>query len=75
MKRLAPSESGPKFRAQIRHYHRTNTTSGEGSWDQWVDGGRSGNLGNRLAIAKRVSIVLAVLVALGALIVGFINIA
>jgi hypothetical protein len=75
MKRLAPSESGPKFRAQIRHYHRSNTTSGEGSWDHWVDGGASGNGGNRMAKVRRVAIVVVVLAALGALVAGFMNIA
>jgi hypothetical protein len=75
MKRLAPSDSGPKFRAQIRHYHRTSSTSGEGSWDQWVDGSASGGIGKRLAKARRVAIVIVVLAALGALIAGFINIA
>lgn len=75
MKRLAPSESGPKFRAQIRHYHRSSTPSGEGSWERWVDGGGSGKVGNRLAMVRKVTIILAVLAALGALIAGFINIA
>ncbi len=75
MKRLAPSDSGPKFRAQIRHYHRSTPTSSEDSWDKWVDGGTSGGIGNRLAKARRVAIVIVVLAALGALIAGFINIA
>ena len=75
MKRLAPSDSGPKFRAQIRHYHRTTTGPTEGSWDHWVSGGRTGNSGSRLATAGKIAVVLVVLAALGALIAGFIHIA
>lgn len=75
MKRLAPSDSGPKFRAQIRHYHRSSTKSGEGSWDQWMHGDTSSETGFRMATVRKVLVVLAVLAALGALIAGFINIA
>jgi len=74
MKRLASSESGPRFQAQIRHYHRTSPSK-EGSWDQWVDGGQPPSSRRRMALIKRVLVIVAVLAALGALVAGFINIA
>ena len=74
MKRLAPSESGPRFQAQIRHYHRT-TVPKDGSWDRWVDGVESKVKVDKLRILKRTLIVLAVLALVGGLVVGFINIA
>jgi len=74
MKRLAPSESGPRFQAQIRHYHRTSAPK-DGSWDRWVDGEESRVKVDKLRILKRTLIVLAVLALVGGLVVGFINIA
>ena len=74
MKRLAPSESGPRFQAQIRHYHRTSAQK-DGSWDRWVDGEESRAKFDRVKALKRVLIVVTVLALLGGLIAGFINIA
>lgn len=74
MKRPASSESGPRFQAQIRHYHRTSPPK-DGSWDAWVDGTESRSTIARFLIAKKVLITLVVLSLLVALVLGFINIA
>jgi len=74
MKRLAPSEPGPRFQAQIRHYHRSNSRK-DGSWETWVDGEQSGARFDKLKALKRILIVVTVLALLGGLIAGFINIA
>jgi hypothetical protein len=74
MKRTASSDSGPRFQAQIRHYHRTSPQK-DGSWETWVNGAESESGVARLLIARKAVIALVVLVLVGALIVGFINIA
>jgi hypothetical protein len=74
MKRPASSESGPRFQAQIRHYHRTSPPKA-GSWDAWVDGTESASTAGRVLIVKKVLIALVVVSLLVALVLGFINIA
>ena len=74
MKRLSPPDSGPRFQAQVRHYHRSSPSK-RSSWNEWVDGhnGKPGVDWPKSLI--RGLIVLGVLAAVGALIVGFIKIA
>lgn len=74
MKRLPSSDSGPRFQAQIRHYHRSSAPK-EGSWNDWVDGGNASPNRNWIGLLTKGLIVVAILAALGALIAGFINIA
>jgi len=49
MKRIPRMDDGSRFRAHIRHYHRTSTPrSGsrrETSWQEWVDGGEPASRG------------------------------
>jgi hypothetical protein len=74
MKRLSPSVPGSRFQAQIRHYHRSNLVK-KASWSRWVDGDDGIPVGYWLPLVRMTLIVSVVLVALGALIVGFVNIA
>lgn len=70
MKRVEPSASSPRFRGNLRHYHRSGGSE-QSSWDEWVDGrprrrsGRAKFLGIVLALLALVAVVVGLFVELG----------
>lgn len=67
MKPQDSNPSGSRFRAQIRHYHRSGAKP-ESSWDEWVEGRAPAGRAKR-RWWKVAAVVLAV-VALAAIAVG-----
>jgi hypothetical protein len=74
MKRLSPSVQGLRFQAQIRHYHRSDFAK-KSSWKHWVDGEEKRPVAEWLPFVRKTLMASAALVALGALIAGFVSIA
>lgn len=67
MKRISPEER-PRFRANIRHYHRTGSPQ-ETGWQQWVDGSSS-PYAPKKSKRLRMLVVVGVLVLLGVVTAG-----
>ncbi|BCU76251.1 hypothetical protein [Luteolibacter sp. LG18] len=67
MKRSDSPNEGVRFRAQVRHYHRSNARQ-EVSWNEWVGHDGNGKVGKLWA---KIVILGAVMVAVVAIILGF----
>jgi hypothetical protein len=55
-----------RFSGRLRHYHRANTQPGR-SWDDWVDGGKSGGVVRKISWLRGIGIAAAVIALLAVL--------
>lgn len=70
MKRTLPPVEGSRFKAQIRHYHRSAAPR-ESSWRQWVDGDREQTGNGKLWL--RIGLAATALIAIGLVIAGMLH--